>query len=73
MVNKVFKHQIGKNMEAYVDDMLVKSMTYEQNLRDLEEVFSVLKSYRIKLNPAKCAFAIRGGKILGFLINNKGI
>ena len=56
-----------------MDDMLVKSMTYEQNLRDLEEVFSVLKSYRIKLNPAKCVFAIRGGKILGFLINNKGI
>jgi hypothetical protein len=60
-------------MEAYVDDMLVKSMIYEQNLRDLEEVFFVLKSYRIKPNPAKCVFAIIEGKILGFLINNKGI
>jgi hypothetical protein len=42
MINKVFKHQIGKNMEAYVDDMLVKSITFEQHLK--EEVFSVLNN-----------------------------
>jgi hypothetical protein len=39
MVNKIFKNQLGKIMEGYIDDMLVKSMTFEQHLLDLEEVF----------------------------------
>ena len=73
MVNKVFKHQIGKNMKAYIDDMVVKSITFEQHLKDLEEVFSILSSCQMKLNPAKCVFTIKVGRFMGFLVSNKGI
>jgi hypothetical protein len=60
-MDKVFKHQLGRIIEVYIDDMLVKSITFEQHLQDLREVFQVLKSHNMKLNPSKCVFAIRGG------------
>jgi hypothetical protein len=73
MVDKVFKHQLSRIMEGYVDDMLVKSMTFEQHLRYLKEVFQILEDHNIKLNPSKCVFAIRGGKFLVFLVSHIGI
>jgi hypothetical protein len=73
MMDKVFKHQLDMIMEGYVDDMFVKSMTFEQHLRDLREVFKVLESHNMKLNPFKCVFAIQGRKFLGFLVSNRGI
>ncbi|KAJ6860443.1 hypothetical protein NC651_036740 [Populus alba x Populus x berolinensis] len=73
MVDKVFKHQLDRIIEGYVDDMLVKSMTFEQHLQNLKEVFQVLEDYSMKLNPFKSVFAIRGGKLLGFLVSHRGI
>jgi hypothetical protein len=73
MMDKVFKHQLDMIMEGYVDDMFVKSMTFEQHLRDFREVFKVLESHNMKLNPFKCVFAIQGRKFLGFLVSNRGI
>jgi hypothetical protein len=73
MVEKVFKHQLGRIMKGYVDDVLVKSMTFEQHLLDLRKVFQVLKDHNMKLNPSKCVFAIRGGKFLVFLVSYRGI
>ena len=55
LVNKVFKDQIRRNMEAYVDGMLVKSTKTSQHVKDLEETFSVLRKYLLKLNPTKCS------------------
>ena len=63
----MFKEQIGKTMEVYVDDMLVKS------LRDLKETFDILCRYKMKLNPSKCAFGVSSGKFLGFMVNHCGI
>lgn len=51
IVKKNFKNQIGRNMEAYVDDMLVKSVNFEKHLQDLQEVFFVLQYHQMKLNP----------------------
>ncbi|XP_043812740.1 uncharacterized protein LOC110608389 [Manihot esculenta] len=73
LMNKIFKEQIGRNIEVYVDDMVVKSSTFQQHLMDLREVFEVLERYRMRLNPAKCAFFIRGGKFLGYMVSGKGI
>lgn len=56
-----------------MDDMLVKSLSFEQHLKDLEKVFTVLKEYRIKLNSAKCVFNIKVGKFLGFMVSKDGI
>ena len=69
LVNKMFSKQIGKNMEVYVDDMLVKSREELAHLDDLKETFTTLKQYQMKLNPAKCIFGIASGKFLGFMVS----
>ncbi|KAM6569646.1 hypothetical protein CsatB_017631 [Cannabis sativa] len=69
LVNGIFKKQIGRNMEVYVDDMLVKSIKCEDHTKDLEECFEILKKYNVKLNPTKCSFGVSLGKFLGFIAN----
>ncbi|XP_027158086.1 uncharacterized protein LOC113759712 [Coffea eugenioides] len=73
LVNKLFKNQIGRNMEVYVDDMLVKRRTQEQFVNDLREIFDVLRSSRMRLNPKKCTFGVRSGKFLGYMISKDGV
>ena len=60
-------------MEVYIDDMLVKSVKVELHITHLTEVFQVLKSYNMKLNPTKCAFGVSAGKYLGFIVNSREI
>jgi len=73
LMDKVFKEKNGRNMEVYVDDMIVKSCEVENNVKDLEEVFARVRKYDIRLNPKKCVFGVRGGKFLGFVLTSKGI
>ena len=73
LVNKMFSKQIGRNMEMYVDDMLVKSKEELAYLDNLKETFTTLKQYQMKLNPSKCAFGVASGKFLGFMVFQKGI
>ncbi|XP_071906208.1 uncharacterized protein [Coffea arabica] len=73
LVNKLFKNQIGRNLEVYVDDMLVKSRTQEQFISDLREIFEVLRSSRMRLNPKKCTFGVRSGKFLDYMISKEGL
>lgn len=58
LINKILKEQIGRSLEVYIDDMIVKSRTFEQHLIDLKEVFVVLQQYQMKLNPTNYAFFI---------------
>ncbi|KAM1483810.1 hypothetical protein ACFXTO_035939 [Malus domestica] len=60
-------------MEVYVDDMLVKSKHADQHITNLYETFTILKRYRMRLNPNKCAFGVGSGKFLGFMISQRGI
>ncbi|KAM2670940.1 hypothetical protein EV1_006813 [Malus domestica] len=73
LVNSMFAEQIRKSMKVYVDDMLVKSKHTDQHITNLSETFTILKRYRIRLNPNKCAFGIGSGKFLGFMISQRGI
>ncbi|XP_012858055.1 PREDICTED: uncharacterized protein LOC105977295 [Erythranthe guttata] len=73
LVNKMFADQIGKNMEVYIDDMLVKSVKVSDHLTDLDQCFATLRKYKMKLNPLKCSFGVRGGKFLGYMISQRGI
>ncbi|URE23743.1 Retrotransposon protein [Musa troglodytarum] len=73
MVNKVFKSQLGRNMEVYVDDMIVKSKSTATHLTDLAETFRSLRRFNMCLNPAKCAFGVSSGKFLGFIVHQRGI
>ena len=69
LVNKMFSEQIGRNMEVYVDDMLVKSKEELTHLDDLKETFAMLRQYQMKLNPSKCAFGVASRKFLGFMVS----
>ncbi|VFQ89720.1 unnamed protein product [Cuscuta campestris] len=69
----VFKAVLGRTMEAYVDDMIVKSKEARDHVRDLEEVFEIMMKVNLRLNPKKSTFAVEGGKFLGHMVSRKGI
>ena len=73
LINKMFARQIGRNMQVYVDDMLVKSLHEDDHLDDLRETFDTLRSFNMKLNPNKCAIGVTAGKFLGFMVSQRGI
>ena len=68
-----FADQLPRNVEAYVDDVVVKTKTQDQFITDLEETFNSLRKFRWKLNPTKCVFGVPSGKLLGFIVSNRGI
>src|SRR3954462_6978012 len=73
MMQACLKDQIGRNVQVYVDDIVIK--TYDANtlLDDLRETFAALNKYIIKLNPNKCAFGVSAGKLLGYMVSSRGI
>ena len=73
LMNKMYAHQIGRNVQVYVDDMLVKSLRENDHLDDLQEMFDTLRSYNMKLNPSKYVFGVTAGKFLGFMVSQRGI
>ncbi|KAI3458735.1 hypothetical protein Pfo_015398 [Paulownia fortunei] len=73
LVNNMFAELIGRNMEVYINDMLVRSKLESNHVSNLEECFNILRTYQMKLNPAKCIFGVRGGKFLGYMISQRGI
>jgi hypothetical protein len=73
LMRKALGAQMGRNAETYVDDIVVKTRESHTFIEDLEETFTNLRKVNIKLNPAKCAFGIPSGKLLGFLVSHRGI
>jgi hypothetical protein len=73
MTGTVFKPQIGKNIQAYVDDHIVKSSNRASHVSDLAETFTNMRQASLKLNPEKCVFGVTKEKILGCLISAKRI
>ncbi|XP_075663198.1 uncharacterized protein LOC142632734 [Castanea sativa] len=71
--NGNYHYRLGRNMEAYIDDMVIKSKKIEDHLIDLQETFSVLRKYKLRLNASKCSFGVGSGKFLGYMITHKGI
>ena len=69
----MFAQHIGRNVEVYVDDMLVKSAQEVSHLDDLRETFDTLRLYDMKLNPSKCVFGVASGKFLGFMVSQRGV
>jgi ribonuclease HI len=69
----MFGRQIGKTMEVYIDDMLVKSVRKEDHLAHLREVFEILRRDELRLNASKCLFGVHSGKFLGHIVSNRRI
>ena len=73
LMDKILTPMIGRNVQAYVDDMVVTSLERDQHVADLEELFATIAKYDLKLNPEKCVFGVEAGKFLGFLLTEQGI
>jgi hypothetical protein len=73
LMRKALGAQMGRNAEAYVNDIVVKTRESHTFIEDLEETFVNLRKVNIKLNPAKCTFGVPSGKLLGFLVSHCGI
>jgi hypothetical protein len=65
--------QIGHNIEAYINDIVVKSRSKETLIDDLHETFANLRKVQLRLNPEKCTFGLPSGKLLGYLVSHRGI
>ncbi|MCI33821.1 hypothetical protein A2U01_0055039, partial [Trifolium medium] len=72
-MDRVFSEQIGKNLEVYIDDMVVKTVEEGEHDDDLADILTSVRRYNMRLNPAKCSFGVQAGKFLGFLLTHKGI
>jgi len=73
LMDRVLAPMLGRNVYAYVDDMVVASTERMQHVADLEELFVTIAKYRLKLNPEKCVFRVEAGKFLGFMLTERGI
>ena len=69
----MFESLLGKNIEIYIDDMVVKRKMVSKHLGDLRVIFEILRSYKLRLNASKCSFAVGSGKFLGYMVTHKGI
>jgi hypothetical protein len=72
-VHIVLENQIGRNIEAYIDDIVVKSKKCGDLLNDLKETFNNIRKYKMMLNPKKCVFGVSSGKLLSYMVSSKGI
>nr|GEY86446.1 reverse transcriptase domain-containing protein [Tanacetum cinerariifolium] len=73
LMDKAFESQMGRNIEVYVDDLVVKSHTEAEMVRDIEETFQTLRKINMTLNPKKCSFGLAEGVFLGYVITPEGI
>ena len=72
-MDKIIKGLIGQCVEVYVDDIVVKSDSCDQHIKDLDEVFEALRRTNMRLNLEKCKFEVKGGKFLDFMLTHWGI
>jgi hypothetical protein len=72
-VHTVLESQIGRNVEAYIDDIVVKSEKRGNLLDNLKETFDNLRKSKMMLNPKKCVFGMSSGKLLGYMVSSQGI
>ena len=73
IMTRMFKSLLGKNIEIYIDDMVVKSKMVSEHLGDLRIIFETLRNYKLRLNASKCSFGIGSSKFLGYMVIHKGI
>ena len=73
MMTKMFEPQLGKNVEVYIDDMVVKSKLVSEHLADLTSIFEILREHQLRLNASKCSFGVGSGKFLGYMVTHRGI
>ena len=69
----MFEPQLGKNIEVYINDMVVKSKVVSEHVGDLRLIFEILRKHKLRLNVSKCSFRVGSGKLLGYMVTHRGI
>ena len=72
MMTKMFKPQLGRSIKAYIDDMVVKSKIVSEHVKDLTNIFEILRKHKLRLNASKCSFGVGSGKFLGYMVSHRG-
>ena len=73
MMTRMFEPLLGKNIEVYIDDMVVKSKAESEHTNDLGNIFEILRRHKLRLNASKCSFGVGSGKFLGYMVTHCGI
>ena len=73
MITRMFKPQLGKNIEVYINDMGVKSKLESKHVNDLRNIFEILRRYKLRLNASKCSFGVGSRKFLGYMVTHHRI
>ena len=72
-MTRMFKPQLGKSVEVYIDDMVMKSKVVSEHLGDIGNIFEILRKHKLRLNASKCSFGVESGKFLGYMVTHRGI
>ena len=73
MMTRMFELQLGKSIKIYIDNMVVKSKVVFEHVRDLGNIFEILRNHKLCLNASKCSFSVGSGKFLGYMVTHRGI
>ena len=73
MITRKFEPQLGKSIEVYIDDMVVKSKVVFEHVGDLGNIFEILRKHKLCLNASKCSFGVGSDKFLGYMVTHRGI
>ena len=73
MMIRMFEPQLGKSIEVYIDDMVVKSKVVSEHMGDVEVIFGILREHKLHLNASKCLFGVGFGKFLGYMVTHRRI
>ena len=73
IMTRMFEPQLGKNIEVYIDDMVVKSKVVSEHVGDLRNIFEILRKHKLRLNASKCSFGLGSSKFLGYIVTHCGI
>ena len=73
MMTRMFEPQLEKNIEVYIDDIVVKSMLESEHINDLGNIFEILRRHKLRLNASKCSFGVESGKFLGYMVTHREI
>ena len=72
-MTRMFEPQLGKSIEVYIDEMVVKSKVVSEHVRNLRDIFEILRKHKLHLNASKCSFGVGSDKFLGYMVTHKGI
>ena len=73
MMTKMFEPQLGKSIKVYINDMMVKIKKVSKQVRDLRNIFEILRKHKLRLNASKCSFGVGPGKYLGYMVTHRRI